>query len=139
MSYLWSPDLLPYLPSPLLRSLHRDVCRLRGSRYGTKSPLSPYLKYSTWSQLIGYHAQVLREFRSRGYKTAKGWHDPYYRGRSVPAWTPEEVHIPILHDSFPEHTPDYYQKSLHRALKRLQRGSWLPEDTYRLQTAPRAI
>ena len=34
--HLPHPAILPYLPSPLLRSLHRDLCRSRGSRWGAK-------------------------------------------------------------------------------------------------------
>ena len=137
--HLPHPAILPYLPGPLLRSLHRDLCSLRGQRWGTPNPTSPFIRYHPWTTLLTYHAQVLQEFRARGFRFAKGWSSPYYRGRTTAPWTPDDLVPTLLTSSYPEHTPEYYRQSLHRALQRLQRGNWLPEDHLRLSQAPRAI
>jgi len=139
VSYLHHPAILPYLPSPLLRSLHRDLCSLRGQRWGTPNPTSSFIRYHPWTTLLTYHAQVLQEFKARGFRFAKGWSSPYYRGRTTAPWTPDDLVPTLLTSSYPEHTPEYYRQSLHRALQRLQRGKWLPEDHLRLSQAPRAV
>ena len=139
MSFLPHPALIPHLPGPLLRALHRDVCSLRGRRWGCPCPGAPYLRYASWQQLLGYHARVLQEFRVRGYRFQAAWISPHYRGRKVKPWTPDDFTPSLLFAPFDAHTPEYYVLSRQRALKRLQRGNWTPEDTLRLHASPKAI
>ena len=139
MSFLPHPALIPHLPGTLLRALHRDVCSLRGRRWGCPCPGAPYLRYSSWQQLLGYHAQILQEFKVRGYRFQAAWTSPHYRGRKVPPWAQDDFTPSLLVAPFDAHTPEYYTRSRERAVKRLQRGNWLPEDTLRLYASPRCI
>lgn len=139
MAHIPHPAILPYLPGSLLRSLHRDICRTRGSRWGCKCPASSFIRYHPWTTLLTYHASVLQEFKARGFRFAKGWADPYYRGKTLDPWTPDDLQPTLLAATYPEHTPEYYRISLSRALQRLKTGNWLPEDHLRLSQAPRAI
>ena len=135
MPHLHHYALIPYLPGQTLRNLHRDICQLRGARYGTPNPQSPYVLFSPWSTLLGYHAQVLQEFKARGYRFAPNWTNPNYRGKRLPPWEAQEA--TILVRPYPEHTPDHYTRSL--ALLEAKSHKYTPEDLYRLKTAPRAI
>jgi len=147
MPHLYSPSLIPYLPSPLLRSLHRDLCKIRGSAWGSKCPGANYVRYAPWTTLLGYHAQVLKEFKVRKFRFAKGWADPYYRGRNTAPWEQDEVSPTLLTSPYPEHTPEYYAHSLNRALERINRPqgtakgakapTWSQDDILRLHSAPK--
>lgn len=137
MSFLPHPALLPYVPGSILRSLHRDVCRLRGSRWGTPNPGAPYVKSGTWLQLISYHAAVLTEMRSRGFRFARLWADPSYRGRTISRW--DDLAPSLLASCYQEHDAAYYSRSKARMARRIGKGThWTPDDLIRFQTAPEA-
>lgn len=143
MPHIHHPALIPYLPNLLLRALHRDICRIRGTAWGSKCPGAQYVRYHPWSFLVGYHAKVLHEFHVRGFKFAKGWADPFYRGRTVAPWDRDEVTITLLGTAYPEHNDAQYTKSLHRVLNRVnvphapkRAPVWTDEDLHRLHCAP---
>lgn len=135
MSFLPHPAILPYTPGPILRSLHRDLCRLRGKRWGAPNPGAPYVKSGTWLQLISYHAEVLKEMRQRGNRFQAAWADPTYRGRNIANWdTPQAS---LLAQKYHEHDKAHYSRSKARLEARVRKGaSWTTDDLLRLSTAP---
>lgn len=133
------PELLPYLPGPLLRSTHLVLCSLRGKCWGSQAPKLRFVSMHSWSRLHAYHVHVLREMRSRGYKTAPRWQYPGYRGRKVTPWPPEPKDAGSVSLDYPEHDSRAYMDSL-ALLRRKGSGSrWSPEDRIRLESAPDAI
>jgi uncharacterized protein (TIGR02328 family) len=136
MPFCHHPRIFPYIPGPILRSLHRDICRTRGARWGTKCPNAPYTKSGTWLQLVSYHAEILREMRARGYRFQRQWTDPSYRGRKHDKWP--DLQSSLLPIPYVDHNEAHYIRSLKALEARVARGShWTHEDRQRLSRAPR--
>ena len=129
MPHLPHPQILPYIPGRLLLAIHRDICRLRGSRFGCPNPGAPYTTIRPLSYLLHYHAQVLREFTARGYRYAQGWANPVYRGRRIAAW--EAVEGVLMASPYPEHTQEYLKASTALIEAKITKGKFGQEDRIR--------
>ena len=128
--HLYAPSLLPSLPGPLLRLLHRHVCSLRGHLWGSRHPSILYVSQHPYSYLTAYHAHVLREFRVRGYKFAPHWADPTFRARHLDPW---ESICTVPGYDYPEHDDRHTAEGIRRLQARIKRpGNWTPEDVYRV-------
>ena len=132
MPFLPSSELLPYIPGRLLVALHRDLCRMRGSRYGCPCPSAPYVMVRPMRYLLAYHGQVLLEFRNRGYRFFEKWTDPCYRGRRLPAW--EAVQGVLVPEPYPEHGPAHLRASTAFLEARIAKGRFTPEDLLRWES-----
>jgi uncharacterized protein (TIGR02328 family) len=133
------PAILPYLPTPLLRSTHLVVCALRGRCWGSQEPKLRFVSMHSWSKLHAYHLQVLREMAVRGFRTAPRWKFPGYRGRKVPPWpqeTQEQAQAPQGELGYPEHTPDAYRACLDLLRRKVLGANWSIPDRHRLELAP---
>lgn len=80
--HLWLPSILPDLPGRLLCSLHRDCCRIRAGKWKSYRGPGSWFYSLPWGAITWYHAKVLREMESRGWKPDGRWFDPLYRGKS---------------------------------------------------------
>lgn len=72
---IWHTNIIPALPRQLLLALHRDICAIRGNSWGKCA------RFLTWPQLYQYHTTVMGEMERRGWKPAKVWKRPGWRGR----------------------------------------------------------
>lgn len=81
--YLWHVEKLQELPGPLLTALHRDVCRIRSSRWGRVRGKSGWVFMLTWQSLVWYHRKVLSEMHRRGWNPSQSWNGETFSGRRV--------------------------------------------------------
>ena len=83
---LWHYDLIPYLPTKRLASLHRDVCLCRGKGWGGGGPALRYVWTHGYTTLHAYHSAVISEMVRRGWGIDPTWCQPHYRGKlgSIP-------------------------------------------------------
>lgn len=80
---LWHIDLLQKLPHQQLLGQHREVCALRGAGWGKRHATVDYVFTHPYSWLFGYHMEVMREMRRRGYKADPLWWGRSYRGKTM--------------------------------------------------------
>lgn len=116
---IYHHELIPVLPTPLLRALHRDICNLRGRGWGKKSPALRHLAQNTVLHLLQYHTTVLREMIRRGWKPCSRWFEGTYRGRSLEAFDPKWVEWTGSGPTYPEHTDSYLRQGIEFLRKKL--------------------
>lgn len=109
---IYHHDLIPALPAPLLRALHRDICNLRGRGWGKKSPTLRHLAQNTIQHLLQYHTTVLREMIRRNWKPCSRWFEGTYRGRNLDPFDPQWVTWTGSGPVYPEHTDTYLRQGV---------------------------
>lgn len=80
---LWHYNIIPLLPNQLLSALHRDICHVRGGKWGIK------MQGMSASMIVSYHALVLDEMEHREWQPCPKWKQIEYRGKKqlpYPAW-----------------------------------------------------
>ena len=103
---LWHEDLIKHLPRMQLLGQHRECCALRGRGWGKPHATVNYVFHYSPYKLFQYHQQVMEEMKRRGYKPAKEWESPLYRGNHCSSYESLEtmsLTVPI----YPEHNVDY--------------------------------
>ena len=109
---IYHHDLIPCLPSPLLRALHRDLANLRGRGWGKRSPALRHLSQGTIQHLLQYHTTVLREMIRRGWRPCSRWFEGVYRGRSLEPFAAQWVGWDGSGPLYPEHTEAYLRQGV---------------------------
>lgn len=132
---LWHPEVISALPDSLLAALHRDVCALRGKKWGCPSPRVKHLWNYPISMLANYHKRVLKEMVGRGWSPDTHWLIPGYRGKKLKMLPPEECCWDGDARQFPEHTPRFLAKCKRDLYKRVieSTGNWKPSDLERVE------
>lgn len=116
---IYHHELIPAMPDPLLRALHRDLCNLRGRGWGKKSPALRHLAQNTIQHLLQYHTTVLHEMIRRRWKPCSRWFEGTYRGRNLKAFDPAWVEWTGTGPLYPEHTDHYRQQGVAFLRKKL--------------------
>ena len=132
---LWHPDILSALPDSLLSALHRDVCALRGKKWGCPSSRVKHLWNYPFAMLANYHKRVLREMVARDWHPDTLWLVPGYRGKKLKMLPPEECCWDGDTRAFPEHTPKFLarnKRDLHRRVIETV-GKWSAKDLERVE------
>lgn len=83
---LWHDRLIQLLPRQQLLGQHRECCALRGNGWGRKHATVDYVFRYSPAFLVAYHFLVMKEMDARGYRHAKAWDEPSYRGAKCPPW-----------------------------------------------------
>lgn len=134
---LWHPEIIPALPDSLLRALHRDICALRGVKWGLPSARVKHLWNHPFAMLSNYHKKILREMVGREWSPDTRWLIPGYRGRKRKMLPPEECCWDGDPRPFPEHNAKFLEKCkrvLHtRVLE--SPGKWSEKDLARVAKA----
>lgn len=81
---LWDTSLFPKLPKNLLASVHREVCRIRSSGWGSPSGNRARIYERGWNALCDYHKKLIEEMKLRGWKVNHSWEGRTFRGRKNP-------------------------------------------------------
>ena len=112
---LWHDQLIPFLPRQQLLGQHRECCALRGNGWGRKHATVDYVFRHSPAFLVAYHFQVMAEMDVRGYKHAKEWDKPSYRGAKCLPW--EELIVEFAM-RYLEHDKTYLEECLENLRKK---------------------
>lgn len=107
---LWHVDLLPLLPRQQLLGQHREACALRGAGWGKKHATVDYVFTHPYSWLFGYHAEVMREMKRRGYHVEPLWTVQNYRGKILQY--DSSSFCAGTYQRYPEHNAAYYAECI---------------------------
>lgn len=133
---LWHQDLIPVLPNSYLAALHRDVCALRGKRWGLPSCRVKHLWNHPFSMLSGYHRLVIREMLRREWRPDGNWLIPGYRGKRLPILPESECSWDGMVQRIPEHTEAFRKQGIFLLREKVlnKTGNWTPEDVARVES-----
>lgn len=119
---LWHQKLIPHLPRQQLLGQHRELCALRGNRWGKKHTTVDYVFCHDPACLIAYHYLVMDEMRRRGYNPSHEWMAPCWRGDTlefdntfVDAYSVDNQYCCATDKGeiiYPEHNDAYLQECL---------------------------
>lgn len=131
---LWHSDIIPALPDKLLSVLHRDVCALRGQRWGSKSPRVKHLWNHPYGMLVQYHHRVIVEMLSREWKPNPAWLANDYRGQRLSRLPANECGWFAAYRPIPEHTESFKIRNARELIRRVieQSGPWTEKDVKRV-------
>ena len=103
---LWHEALIKHLPRLQLLGQHRECCALRGRGWGKPHATVNYVFHYSPYKLFQYHLWIMEEMKRRGYKPAKEWENPLYRGNHCSSYESLE-RVPLTKPIYQEHDADY--------------------------------